>query len=99
VLRALGDQHLELSGSLLAEMAGVHYLRGRSEQVSAAAREALDFGRRCGDDNLCSRASSGLAMAHLQGLQLARALEMFGIAVVHAEHAGDLWTQGWPMSR
>jgi hypothetical protein len=41
------------------------------------ARGALDSGQRLGDQHLCARASSALALAHLNGGQIKEALESY----------------------
>ncbi|MGH8056354.1 MAG: LuxR C-terminal-related transcriptional regulator, partial [Candidatus Entotheonellia bacterium] len=99
VLEALGDREAGLRGRILAIMAEA--LRNARQTVRAKqmAQQALEIGQRLQDDELCARASSVLALAYIQGLQLREALESWQNALLSARRANDLILQGWPLQR
>jgi class 3 adenylate cyclase/tetratricopeptide (TPR) repeat protein len=71
----------------------------QGEKAEAMARRALDIGQRLGDHHLSARASSALALAHLNGRQIKEALECYRSAFAYARRTDDLWLQGWPLQR
>jgi hypothetical protein len=63
------------------------------------AYRALARGQAIEDHHLCSRASSALALAQMNTLQVGEALESWRTALAHARKADDLVLQGRPLQR
>jgi hypothetical protein len=77
ILAALGEGEPALRGQIFAIMAQVYRNAREGEKAEAMARRALDIGQRLGDQHLCARASSALALADLNGGQIKEALESY----------------------
>jgi hypothetical protein len=98
-LEALGEGDAALRGRLCAIMAQVYRNAHRGDRAGAMARQALEIGRSLEDNHLCARASSALALAHLNGGHVREALESNHSAFAYARRTDDLWLQGWPLQR
>lgn len=77
ILAAVGEGEPVLRGQIFAIMAQVYRNARQGEKAEAMARRALDIGQRLGDQHLCARASSALALAHLNSRQIKEALESY----------------------
>jgi class 3 adenylate cyclase/DNA-binding NarL/FixJ family response regulator len=99
VLTALGDRDPELRGHILAIMAEVYRQARQSANAQEMAQRALEIGQCLKDDRLCARASSALALAHINGLYLREAFECWQQALDYAQRTNDLILQGWPLQR
>lgn len=99
VLAALGDNESGLQGHILAIMAEAYRQARQPAKAQEIAQRALEIGRGLKDDRLCARASSALALAHINGLHLREALECWQQALAYAQRANDLILQGWPLQR
>jgi class 3 adenylate cyclase/DNA-binding CsgD family transcriptional regulator len=99
VLAALGEREPALRGRILSTMAQVYRNARQADKAVAMAQRALALGRSIGDDHLCARASSALALAHIHGLQVREALACYESALSYARRTDDLWLQGWPLQR
>jgi tetratricopeptide (TPR) repeat protein len=77
ILAALGEGEPALRGQIFAIMAQVYRNARQGDKAEAMARRALDIGQRLGDQHLCARASSALALAHLNSGQIKEALESY----------------------
>jgi predicted ATPase/class 3 adenylate cyclase len=99
ILAALGEGEPALRGQILAIMAQVYRNARQGDKAEAIARRALEIGQRLGDHHLSARASSALALAHLNDGRIKEALESYRSAFVYARRTDDLWLQGWPLQR
>jgi class 3 adenylate cyclase/tetratricopeptide (TPR) repeat protein len=99
ILAALGEGEPALRGQILAIMAQVYRNARQGDKAAAMARLALEIGQRLGDHHLSARASSALALAHLNDGRITEALESYRSAFAYARRTDDLWLQGWPLQR
>ena len=99
ILAALGEGEPALRGQILAVMAQVYRNARQGDKAEGMARQALEIGQRLGDQHLSARASSALALAHLNDGRIKEALESYRSAFAYARRTDDLWLQGWPLQR
>ena len=99
ILAALGASDPALRGQILAVMAQVYRNARQGDKAEGMAQRALEIGQRLGDQHLSARASSALALAHLNAGRIKEALESYRSAFAYARRTEDLWLQGWPLQR
>ena len=80
-------------------MAQLYRNARQGDKAEAMALRALEIGQSIGDDHLRARASSALALAHLNDGRIKEALESYRSAFAYARRTDDLWLQGWPLQR
>ena len=99
VLTSLGASEPGLRGRITAVMAQAYWNAGRAAETKEMAQRALEIGQAIEDNHLCSRASSALALAQMNNLQVGEALESWRTALAYARKADDLVLQGRPLQR
>src|SRR6185437_14918385 len=98
-LAGLDESEAALRGELLAEIADVCWVVRQEARAHEASRQALEIGRRIGDNGLSTHAHFSLAMIQWQSLQLADSFENFSEAAVCARRAGDPWNESAALAR
>lgn len=96
---ALGEGEAGLRGHIMAVIAEAYRNGRQAEKAKAKAQEALDIGRRLGDDLLSAYASFALALAFIGDLHVGEALDGWQNALVYARRAGDVLREGWALHR
>ena len=97
VLIALGDREPGLRGHILAVIAEAYRNGRQAEKARTCAQEALEIGRRLGDDLLSAYASFALALAYISDLHVVEALDGWQNALVYARRAEDVIREGWAL--
>jgi class 3 adenylate cyclase/tetratricopeptide (TPR) repeat protein len=96
-LAALGEREPGLRGHIQAVIAEAYRNGRQAEKAKARAEQALEIGRRLGDDLLCAYASFALALAYSNDLRVVEALDGWQNALVYARRADDVIREGWAL--
>jgi tetratricopeptide (TPR) repeat protein len=99
VLEMLGQDDLRLCAHLIMAMAEIYWIARQPNKAEVMAQRALEIGKHCHDDEICSRASFDLAMAQNQSLRVQEALESYERTRQYAQRARNLWFESWPLQR
>jgi class 3 adenylate cyclase/tetratricopeptide (TPR) repeat protein len=98
-LARLGDRDPGLGGHITAVMAEVYRNGRQAGPAKQYGERALAIGRSLGDEDLCAYASFALGLAHINDLDVRRALDCWERAVAHAHRAGDAIREGRALHR
>ena len=89
-LAQLGAEHRSLRARILATLAESHWTAQNAGRAVALAEQAMQLAREDCNDRLCADISVQLALAHMQHLEVDKALATYQSGIAYARRANHL---------